>query len=611
MRRLRLPLALVLPALCLGPTTGRTEQGDPAIMHLVPRVREEAVGGRVEVSKPRERFVMVVVRALPRQRRRGRDAEAFVYLPQSTARQTVHDLVCIPPPRYLLTDRWGNQVAWFVLGKPKPGVSVHVCWMARVTLRELVTHLDESAPSPLPADVAEAHREYLSDSLRYVLTAGTVRRKAAEVTWGCPSLFDRAAAIHRYLAANLVYERVGGHDDAPTVLRRGTGSCSEKAFCWIALARANGIPARYTGALLCGADYPRFDTVHHRWTEIFVPRWGWLPVDRCADRFRTFRVPNDKLQLCWCGESDAPLNWNYVGRTVDATCEKFVSPVSGSIDFARLADLARRVFHAGTADAQHAVLEELERIRAPETIPLLQTLLYASAEGIVHQAAADIFALEPRAGRQVRSFVRRIPQAWETVCDVYAEKVDTFRTGRRVGRWVNLFNGRDLHGWTGDTAQFFVSDGTLRNLGPGTILSPYCTHRWYEVEMKFSFHGSGRVALVFAGMGDRQPNLQLPFRTAAYKKYNHLYGAASRVGAYFAEAGKRHTAHLLVADDRLWFALDAAPVLRVRNFAVAPGRVGIRTWKHDTTVSVTALRVRELARHGVDEAVARVNGNPA
>jgi len=351
-------IPLLIPLLSVALSTA-SHCEPPRTLALTPRVRAETTGGRLELGKPVERLVMVVARALPVAKPRARVAEAFLYLPQTTERQTVRELVCVPPPADLLEDRWGNQIAHFVLGTPAPNQSPHACWMARVSLRDLKANLDDSAPPPSQAVQEAVSRDYLGDSLKYVLSADRIRQQAHALTGPNGRPEETAAGIHRYLAASLVYERLGAHDDAPTVLARGTGSCSEKAFCWIALARSAALPARFTGA--------------------------------------------------------------------------------------------------------------------------------------------------------------------------------------------------------------------------------------------------GRVALVFADNGPGT-TLSIPFRTEQYRRYNSLSDAASKVGAYAAEPGKRQTARVLVADDRLWFDFNGKPVFSVRNFAVAPGRLGLRTWGDETKARVEALRVRELSREQADEA---------
>ncbi len=66
---------------------------------------------------------------------------------------------------------------------------------------------------------------------------------------------------------------------APFVLQRGTGSCSEYTFSFIALCRAAGIPARYVGAIVVRGDDASIDDVFHRWPEVYLPPYGWIPID--------------------------------------------------------------------------------------------------------------------------------------------------------------------------------------------------------------------------------------------------------------------------------------------------------------------------------------------
>jgi len=77
----------------------------------------------------------------------------------------------------------------------------------------------------------------------------------------------------------MVYKRIGGWDVAPTVLQRGSGSCSEYAFVYIAMCRAAGLPARYVGSVVTRGEDACFDFVYHRWVEVYLPGTGWIPVD--------------------------------------------------------------------------------------------------------------------------------------------------------------------------------------------------------------------------------------------------------------------------------------------------------------------------------------------
>jgi hypothetical protein len=88
--------------------------------------------------------------------------------------------------------------------------------------------------------------------------------------------------IHRWVGERLEYELVGGWNVAPAVVERGTGSCSEYTFVFIAMCRAAGLPARYAGAVMVRGDAASTDEVFHRWPEVYLPGYGWVPADAQA-----------------------------------------------------------------------------------------------------------------------------------------------------------------------------------------------------------------------------------------------------------------------------------------------------------------------------------------
>ncbi|HWR83817.1 MAG TPA: transglutaminase-like domain-containing protein, partial [Candidatus Deferrimicrobium sp.] len=118
---------------------------------------------------------------------------------------------------------------------------------------------------------------------------------------------------------HLEYERVGGWNTAPTVLERGNGSCSEYSFVFIAMCRAAGLPARYVGAVSIRGDDASWDDVFHRWCEIYLPGYGWVPVDPSggdspwpADQADAFGYLNNRYLITTVsGGGSEYLDWGY------------------------------------------------------------------------------------------------------------------------------------------------------------------------------------------------------------------------------------------------------------------------------------------------------------
>ena len=88
-----------------------------------------------------------------------------------------------------------------------------------------------------------------------------------------------ARKVYNYLTEHLEYEMVGGWDIPEVVLKRGSGSCSEYTFSFVALCRAAGLPARYQGSVVVRGDDASIDEAFHRWAQVYLPIYGWVPVD--------------------------------------------------------------------------------------------------------------------------------------------------------------------------------------------------------------------------------------------------------------------------------------------------------------------------------------------
>ncbi len=125
----------------------------------------------------------------------------------------------------------------------------------------------------------EIKRVYLADDEKYVLNSPVIQEVIKKVVGNEKNLYFKARKLFEFLADRINYQMVGGWDIAPVVISRGTGSCSEYTFSYIALCRAAGIPARYVGSVVVRGEDASFDNVYHRWAEIYIPPIGWVPVD--------------------------------------------------------------------------------------------------------------------------------------------------------------------------------------------------------------------------------------------------------------------------------------------------------------------------------------------
>jgi len=125
--------------------------------------------------------------------------------------------------------------------------------------------------------------------------------------------------IHQYLIGHLHYLMDGEWDTAPTVLANGHGSCSEYSFVFIALCKAAGLPVRYVGSTCYRKELAYMDDVYHRWVEVYLPNYGWIPADPTRGDRTTRRdqaypiglVLNTALITTQSGGGSSTMGWTY------------------------------------------------------------------------------------------------------------------------------------------------------------------------------------------------------------------------------------------------------------------------------------------------------------
>ncbi|HOW44852.1 MAG TPA: transglutaminase domain-containing protein [Candidatus Aminicenantes bacterium] len=200
-------------------------------------------------------------------------------LPKERSTQEILGIDFARPPDGKLTDRWGQEAARFHYSSLKPGERATTRMRAKVKVYDVTYHLFPEKAGSLKEIPAEVRGRFLADDDKYRLKDPVIRAAVQEAVQRPDNPYWIARDIYDWLHERMVYKRIGGWDIAPTVLQRGSGSCSEYAFVYISMCRAAGLPARYVGSVVTRGEEASFDFVYHRWVEVYLPRSGWVPVD--------------------------------------------------------------------------------------------------------------------------------------------------------------------------------------------------------------------------------------------------------------------------------------------------------------------------------------------
>lgn len=247
-------------------------------------------------------------------------AEIVMALPQDLPNQVLKGPpLFTPAPTDFPVDRWGQRCVRWVFEEVGPGQEVRARMEVEADLYQVRWFVDPERVGRLediPRDIATA---YTQNNSKLVLDHPVIQKAVREALQGETNPYWMAWKINRYIQDKMHYELVGGWNVAPTVLARGSGSCSEYTFVMLAMCHAAGLPARYAGSVVVRGDDASRDDVFHRWVEVYLPNYGWFPVDPSggdspvpAESAAMFGGLDNRFLITTLGAGDSELlGWDY------------------------------------------------------------------------------------------------------------------------------------------------------------------------------------------------------------------------------------------------------------------------------------------------------------
>ncbi len=207
-------------------------------------------------------------------------ADVYFAIPSDRPNQTITGVIDFSPePANFLMDKWGQETAHFYYQNIKQGEIKNSEMKLTVNTYDVRYFIYPEKAGSMNEIPTEIKTKYLENNEKYQYDHHVIQNAIKEAVGDEKNPYWIARNIYNYLMKNMYYEMQGGWNTAPTVLARGNGSCSEYAFIYIAMCRAAGLPARYVGSVVIRGDDACMDDVFHRWVEIYLPGYGWIPVD--------------------------------------------------------------------------------------------------------------------------------------------------------------------------------------------------------------------------------------------------------------------------------------------------------------------------------------------
>ncbi|MBN2425114.1 MAG: transglutaminase [Calditrichaceae bacterium] len=208
-----------------------------------------------------------------------KDLNTYLAIPFDMNQQKIKSISFTPHYTAEKSDKWDQKVAMFSYENIPADSVVRSMIITEAEISDIHYFIFPDRCGTINDIPEKIKKTYTVDGSKYLMNDPYIQKLSKEVVGDEQNSYWIARKIFNFVRDNLEYALEGGWNVAPVVLKRGTGSCSEYAFSFISLARAAGLPARYVGAVVVRGDDASFDEVFHRWPEIYLPNYGWIPID--------------------------------------------------------------------------------------------------------------------------------------------------------------------------------------------------------------------------------------------------------------------------------------------------------------------------------------------
>ncbi len=257
-----------------------------------------------------------------------KNLDVYISIPQNLTQQKIQSIQFDPTSYQTQKDRWDQNFAHFNYQNVMTESTLATTMTVETEISDIQYFIFPDQCGSLKDIPSDIVTKYTADGSKYLLSDPYIRELAKEIAGDETNPYWIARKIFDHVRNTLEFKLEGGWNVAPVVLQRGTGSCSEYTFSFIALARAAGLPARYVGAIVVRGDDASMDDVYHRWPEIYLPNYGWIPIDPqggdkplARDRARCIGQLSNRFLITMQGGGDSEYMGWYYNYNQDYQCD--------------------------------------------------------------------------------------------------------------------------------------------------------------------------------------------------------------------------------------------------------------------------------------------------
>ncbi|MFZ0200895.1 MAG: transglutaminase-like domain-containing protein [Candidatus Sulfotelmatobacter sp.] len=183
------------------------------------------------------------------------------------------------PLKQTSESKYGNQIYYAETVAAQP--ELHFDIEYEVTRHERLALGSAAHVISVSLSSAEKRQDLQPDAL--VPVTGLPADLAAKVTRGKTQPLEKARAIYDYVFTTMRYDKTGtgwGHGDVLYACDAKKGNCTDFHSLFIAMARSQGIPARFEIGFPLPSDKHSAEIAgYHCWSDFYIDGKGWIPVD--------------------------------------------------------------------------------------------------------------------------------------------------------------------------------------------------------------------------------------------------------------------------------------------------------------------------------------------
>ena len=176
--------------------------------------------------------------------------------------------------------KYGNEIYYAETSTPPQG-ELHFDLEYEIVRHERVGLT--SPPRVVPASLTASERRQDLEPDALVPVTGLPADLAVKVSENKSNALEKARAIYDYVFSTLRYDKTGtgwGRGDVLYACDAKKGNCTDFHSLFIAMARSQGIPARFEIGFPLPPDKHSAEIAgYHCWSDFYIDGRGWIPVD--------------------------------------------------------------------------------------------------------------------------------------------------------------------------------------------------------------------------------------------------------------------------------------------------------------------------------------------